>query len=497
MKSSTSSAESTKRPSNRTLVRQATALKSKHLLVELTRTTRRFKTDGSPENNKAADGATEPKKDELFATDSPKSRDEIVRDAKSFQKQFDDALKKLSEGKEHEELHKDPQSLFSRYRKADGERDDFDGVTPRQEGIPNADSLRSATDLKLRRNTVLRKTLWYSFSEFAFDARRWGYMIKDRKLLLLYAALTAGLLAYVLLKPEDEYDFFQKREFEEEQRRRKAAEAEQDETEASATSRAWSSVTDFASHFSLIEPFRKIGYLFGGTIVAIRMLDATWRGDPLSEDERLIKAHTPVSIARDLRPDEYHHVSPLLRIMSTGHISEDPWTALIPPSPWAPHLTIVIESELLYSIGYNDRGEKVMRKRPFADYFLSALAENAEIIISSAHHSKASAKHFFKLFDPYGVASHTFTAEDHRWDGNGWIKPLEERYIGRRPERVLVLDGSYDHCGSMCQNVLRIKPWQGNSSDTTFLELTPVAKCTFSSDLLLPWISILTSFPHN
>lgn len=471
-------------------------MKSKHLSADLTRTTRRWNSDSAPKDAKPEEANVVKAKDEPFATDSPKSRDEIVRDAKSFRAEFDEALKKISEGKEHEELAKNPGSFFEKFRKNDGERDDTDGMTPRQEGISNADSLRSTSDLKIRRNTVLRKTMWYSFTEFAFDARSWGYVLKERKLLALYAALTALLLGYALVAPSPDYDFFEKKKFEEEERRRKAAAGELEESDQTLLSRTWASATDFIGNFSLVEPFRKLGYLIGGSMVAFRMLHATWSGDPLSEDERLIRAHTPVSLARDLRPDEYQHVNQLLRIMSTGHLGEDPWTALIPPSPWAPHLTIVVESELLYSIGFNDRGEKVLRKRPFADYFLAALAENAEIILSSAHHTKTSARHFFKLFDPYGAASHTFTAEDHRWDGLNFKKPLEERYIGRRPERILVLDSSYDHCGTMCQNVLRIKPWQGNSSDTTFLELTPIVKCALSSSIFAT-ASVLPFHTHS
>lgn len=464
-------------------IRQSVSLKSKHLYGEFARTTRRWKSDGVDSEEKPKKVPRfDPEKD-AFATDSPKSRDEIVRDAKSFKELFHIALGNISTKREFDDLVKDKGSMFSKYRKTDKERVDFYGMTPRQEGIPNSESLRSTHDLKLRRNTVLRKTMWYSFAEFAFDSRNWGYALRERKLIVFYTILTAGLLGYAYLSPDNDYDFFHKREFEEKERQRKAEERPYvlsiDDT---FISRAWDSVGEYASNFSLVEPFRKLGYLIGGSIVALRMLHATWYGDPISEDERLIRAHTPISLARDLRPDEYEHVNPLIRIMSTGHITGDPWTALIPPSPWAPHLTIVIESELLFSLGFNDRGEKVMRKRPFADYFISSLGENAEIIISSAQHSKASAKNFFKLFDPYGIASHTFTAEDHRWDGmSGWIKPLEERYIGRRPERLLVLDANYDHCGTMCQNVLRVKPWQGNDGDTTFLELTPIVKCALFS----------------
>lgn len=470
--------------------RQYSNLQSKHFASNFTRTTKRWKSDNTPKNDSSKEEANELAKDEPFATDTPQNRDEIVREAKSFKKQFDEALAKLSAGKEHEGLSKNPDSWFSGYRKTDGERNEAYGMTPRESGIANAESLRSAHDLKLTRNTVLRKTMWYSLSELTFDMRAWGYIFRERKLILLYAALTAALLGYAILSPNGDYDFFNKKEFEEQQRRRREKEAlertknnsngegEDSSIIMGAISSSMDSLSDFVSNFSIFEPFRKVGYLIGGTIVSLRMLKATWAGDPLSEDERLLVAHTPVSLAKDLRPDEYHHVSPLLRIMATGHVPSEPWSALIPPSPWAPHLTVVVETELLYSIGYNERGQKVLRKRPFADYFLSSLSENAEIILSSAHHSKTSAKHFFKLFDPYSVASHTFTAEDHRWNGMSWMKPLEERYIGRRPDRLVVLDADRSHCGAMCENVLRVQPWQGNSSDTTFLELTPIIKCT-------------------
>lgn len=408
-----------------------------------------------------------------FATNSPQNRDEIVKDAKSFMSAFQDAVQKNQSSSEPHANLQNPDSVFSKFRTADRKYKDIEGMTPRQESIPNAEMLRSASDLKVRRNTVLRKTLWYSLSELLFDWQNLRFMARNNKLMLLYILATGGLIVAFFVTPSIDYDFFGKKEFEEKQ---KQAASEAEESNDGVLSSVWNY---FGANFSIIEPFKKIAYVFGGGIVGLRMLHALWFGDPLSEDERLIAAHTPISLAKELRPDEYHHVPALTRIMATGHIPVEPWTALIPPSPWAPHLTLVVDVGLLYSVGFNQNGQRVMRKRPFADYFLASLAENAEIILSSDYHSKASAKGFFKLFDPYGAASHTFTAEDHRWDGVNWLKPLEERYIGRKPERLLVLDSTHRHCGSMCANVLRVAPWNGNASDTTFLELTPVVKCAY------------------
>jgi hypothetical protein len=443
--------------------------------------TRRWKTDN------ASSGEKDPKKDikdeevELFATDVPKTREEVIRQAETFKKLYQEIEDTVN--RKHESLVNKEDSVFSQFRKPRTDGNDVTGMTPSAASFASADSLRNAQDIKIRRNTILRRTLLYTLGEMSWDARSIRYALAERKLLVLYAIFTAGLLGFAYFSSSPEYDFFGRQEFEEEQRRKRAAMAQaQNNGDHAASgfsglvSNAWDSVVEFGSNFSLLEPFKKIAYLVGGSIVSLRMLHSFWKGDPLSDDERLIVAHTPVSLAEDLRPDEFHHVNPLLRIMATGHIPVGPWTAVIPPSPWAPHLTVVIETDLLYSIGFNAKGERVMRKRPFADYFLASVGENAEIILSSAHHSKASAKHFFKLFDPYGVASYTFTAEDHRWDGLDWLKPLEERYIGRKPERLLVLDSDHRHCGSMCKNVLRIKPWQGNDTDTTFLDLTPLVK---------------------
>jgi len=500
--SSSSTATSISRvfwPNTRRCSSFAQRLKSDQRSSSLSTVSRRWRSDG-PLSNQKDSGKSSSKPDHgYFATDDPQTREEIVSDAKSFQQMFAEEKAKFSESP-YSHLAHDENSVFGQYRRklsSSSDPLDIEGMTPSESGISNSESLRSSGDLKIRRNTVLRKTFWYSFSELAFDLRMWRYALRERKFLVLYALLTAGLIGYAVLRPSPEYDFLGKKRFDEEQlkeqRRLKEDQEEQDKRSgevsisasiangaSSLISDTWDAVYDFGANFSLLEPFKKLAYVIGGTIVGFRMLHQMWKGDPLSEDERLIVAHTPLSLVQDLRADEYHHVSPLLRIMATGHIPVTPWTALIPPSPWAPHLTIVVDTDLLYSIGFNQSGEKVMRKRPFADYFLASLGENAEIILSSAHHSKASAKHFFRLFDPYGIASHTFTAEDHRWDGISWLKPLEERFIGRKPQRLVVLDNSYDHCGSMCKNVLRIKPWNGNPNDTTFLELTPIMKCAFS-----------------
>lgn len=444
-------------------------------------TSRRWNSKDAPMSDKEQNEHLNNVFDGMFATDKPKSREEVIKQAESYAKLHEEALAQAN--KVHERLIKKDDSVFSQFHQPRKDGKDVEGMSPAAHSFASAESLRSSHDIKIRRNTILRKTLWYTLGELTFDKRTIQYLLSERKLLVVYALLTAGLLTYAFFSSSPDYDFFNEREFEEEQRLKREKEALAGGNAAlvasgisSSISEAWESTKDFARNFSPLEPFKKAAYMVGGAIVSLRMLHSFWKGDPLSEDERLIAAQTPISLLEDLRPDEYQHVSPLLRILATGHIPVSPWTAVIPPSPWAPHLTLVVDTDLLYSVGFNSRGERVMRKRPFADYFLTSLSENAEIILTSCAHSKTSAKSFFKLFDPHSVASHTLTAEDHLWDGLNWKIPLEERYLGRKPERLVVLQADRSHCGSMCNNVLRVKPWQGVDTDTTFLELTPLMK---------------------
>ncbi|XP_049850380.1 uncharacterized protein LOC126322560 isoform X2 [Schistocerca gregaria] len=343
------------------------------------------------------------------------------------------------------------------------------------------ESYLSPEELKRRRRIVARRTIM-STLRILFPIEHLYALSREYRLVTCYLIFTTLLLVFYFIKPKPMYYFYTDADPAIDQNiesvqyalnRKPVVPAQEGDSYFTDTTNAFKAIL---SRYSPVIFCQKLGYFFASFYVAHRALWNLALGRPLTEAEKIREIDNPSSLADILEECETQHVSKLAQLLGTGHFPSKPWRAILPPSPWAPHLTLYIDSSLLYTIMLDDNGQTVLRKRPYADYLMAQLHECSEIILSSHIHTKTTAPQFFKLFDPYRLASHYITKEDHRWTVTNFLKPLEENHLGRRPERLVVLDSSLQHCGSMCSNVLRISLWDGNEEDSTLFELVPLLK---------------------
>lgn len=143
--------------------------------------------------------------------------------------------------------------------------------------------------------------------------------------------------------------------------------------------------------YSLLAPFRKIGFFFASSLGSVRnFIDKMQQREEYdSTMSRLeydaVVDNTPEILTLDV-------IEPSIR---------KTWKAIIPPSIYKKHLTLMIEVDLLFDVVF-DREGFYMKRRPYADYLIKTLGKYAEIILVSSFHTK-------EVFDNEIVVKHSFT----------------------------------------------------------------------------------------
>lgn len=96
----------------------------------------------------------------------------------------------------------------------------------------------------------------------------------------------------------------------------------------------------------------------------------------------------PFAWKTDASLTDFYSSQMLRKIISGGSLPVEPFSALLSPSPFNSHLTIVIDVDILFGISADESHGHVLKKRPFSDLLFQEFGDKVEIILVSTYHTK-------------------------------------------------------------------------------------------------------------
>lgn len=140
---------------------------------------------------------------------------------------------------------------------------------------------------------------------------------------------------------------------------------------------------------------------------------------------------------------------------------------LLPPIE-EPHYTVVIDLNDLF-VREVEEGRIALKKRPGIDFFLGHLSNMVELIIwCSDHNSQRDAELAMKL-DRNRRAHAILFYRDCTMTNGILVKDLAR--LNRDLKNVFIISSNAPSYGFQPENAVHLKPWNGDESDSTFLDL--------------------------
>eukprot|EP01114_Cavostelium_apophysatum_P018796 TRINITY_DN5897_c0_g1_i1.p1 TRINITY_DN5897_c0_g1~~TRINITY_DN5897_c0_g1_i1.p1 ORF type:complete len:533 (+),score=90.38 TRINITY_DN5897_c0_g1_i1:85-1683(+) len=149
---------------------------------------------------------------------------------------------------------------------------------------------------------------------------------------------------------------------------------------------------------------------------------------------------------------------------------------LLPLQYPANKYVVVLDLESLVHEVYSWPEGIMCKKRSGLDYFMAQLSQGPFEVVVYSSRPYLRVQHLLPFVDPsMNIVSYWLSREDcHKIEGDNYIKDV--RMLNRRPEMVVMLDGNQkqsDFVGNR-ENCIQIPEWDGESQDTTLLNVLKV-----------------------